>query len=75
MAKHINGFVRTMQAHITLAKCDVAAAGDSTAAEHLLRRARLPALACILHAGGILKARGGARSRTATVGCSLIGKG
>ena len=73
-AMHFKGSIGDMQAFITLAKCDVAAAGDSTAAVHLLRRARLPALACILHASGILKARWCTlvSSRAAAVGCSFF---
>jgi len=34
---------------------------DCIAVLHLLQRARMPAMACVFHASGILKARGGTR--------------
>ena len=45
------------QAMVSLATCDLAARGDCAAALAQLQRARCPALACVLHAGGVLKAR------------------
>ncbi len=46
-----------VQAVVSLATCDLAARGNCAAALARLRSARCPALACVLHAGGVLKAR------------------
>ena len=46
-----------VQAMVSLARSDLAARGNCAAALAQLQSARCPALACVLHGGGVLKAR------------------
>lgn len=55
--RHATASVHGAQACIVLAKCDIGSSGDCCSLLQQLQSVRMPALARILHAGGVLQVR------------------